>query len=44
MLDLIKEIDHAWENNLTIYGIVPCRKLGYLRFRNNIIQLHKGDL
>lgn len=44
MLDLIKEIDYAWENSLTLYGVAPCKKKGYTRFRNQIISIYKGVL
>lgn len=44
MLDLIKEIDYAWNNNLTLYGVIPCKKIGYFKFRNQIISIYKGDL
>ena len=41
MLELIKEIDYAWTNNLTLYGVCPCKKTGYFNFRNQIISLYK---
>lgn len=44
MLDLIKQIDFAWEQKISIYDIKPNRKLGYFDFRNKVIVQYKRKL
>jgi hypothetical protein len=45
MLDLIKQIDNAWNSKTELLGIYPQANLGYFNFRNNVIseynKLHK---
>lgn len=37
MLELIKNIDYAWNNKYDLYDINPCDCNGYFDFRNKVV-------
>lgn len=44
MLDLIKQIDFAWVQKISIYDIEPNEILGYFSFRNKVIRQYRKSL
>lgn len=40
MLDLIKQINSAWEQKTSIYDISPNDYIGYFNFRNEIVLIY----
>ena len=47
MLELIRQIDIAWEQKSSLYDIEPNQQLGYFDFRNKVMLQYKkqeGDL
>lgn len=44
MLELIRLIDTAWEQKISIYDIEPDKVLGYFNFRNKVIRQYRKSL
>ena len=44
MLELIRQIDIAWEQKSSLYDIEPNQQLGYSDFRNKVMLQYKKNL
>lgn len=40
MLNLIKQINNAWEQKTSLYNISPNDYIGYFNFRNEIVLIY----
>lgn len=44
MLELIRQINTAWEQKSSLYDIEPNQQLGYFDFRNKVMLQYKKTL
>lgn len=44
MLELIKQINIAWEQKSSLYDIIPNQQLGYFYFRNKVMLQYNKNL
>lgn len=44
MLELIKQINIAWEQKSSLYDIMPNKQLGYFNFRNKVMLQYNKNL